>query len=240
MPPTIPTGSPTIAVVFARLLVEGKDHGVAPFVVPINDGERMCPGVTARFVNSSWCKEASLTRLCRLLPYRELACPVNHAITTFKNVRLPSSALLGSLDMSDHPHMTFLQSIWRIAVGSIALGSICVPVSKLHAKIGALYSLRRRVGDGSKRVSLLHFLTQQIPVLTAIAQSYVLEAYQKWAAKNFSDDEQDMRVRHGIATCFKATAVQQTQSMALSVSERCGAQGLQSFNMMTRLHVSSL
>lgn len=105
--------------------------------------------------------------------------------------------------------------------------------------IGASYSLRRTVGDGTKRVPLLHFRTQQIPVLTAIAQSYVLEAFQKWAAKNFSDGDEDMRVRHGIATCFKAIAVQQAQSIALSVSERCGAQGIQAVNMMTNMHVSS-
>jgi len=51
MPPTIPTGSPTIAVVFACLLVEGENYGVRPFIVPINDGEEMCAGVTARFEN---------------------------------------------------------------------------------------------------------------------------------------------------------------------------------------------
>ena len=94
------------------------------------------------------------------------------------------------------------------------------------------------VGYGTERVPILHFRTQQIPVLTAIAQSYVLEAYQKWAAKIFSDVEQDMRVRHGIATCFKAVAIQQSHSITLSISERCGAQGIQSDNMMTNLHVS--
>ena len=51
MPPTIPIGSPTIAVVFARLLAEGEDYGIRPFVVALNDGEQMCAGVTARFVN---------------------------------------------------------------------------------------------------------------------------------------------------------------------------------------------
>ena len=173
----------------------------------------------------------------RLLPYRELSCPVNHAITTFKNVRLPSNALLGPFEKFEYPYQEFLQSIWRVGIGSIALGSIGVPASKIHTTIGGLYSLRRMVGYGTKRVPILHFRTQQIPVLTAIAQSYVLEAYQKWAAKAFSDIEKDMRVHHGIATCFKAVAVQHTQSIALSVSERCGAQGIQSDNMMTNLHV---
>lgn len=50
MPPTIPTGLPTIAVVFARLFVKGEDYGVRPFVVPLNDGKQMCTGVTARSV----------------------------------------------------------------------------------------------------------------------------------------------------------------------------------------------
>jgi acyl-CoA oxidase len=48
MPPTVPVGIPTIAVVFARLVVGTEDRGIRPFVVPINDGCEMCSGVTAR------------------------------------------------------------------------------------------------------------------------------------------------------------------------------------------------
>ncbi|KDR69575.1 hypothetical protein GALMADRAFT_128519 [Galerina marginata CBS 339.88] len=219
MPPTIPAGTPTIAVVFARLLVKGEDYGLRPFVVPLNDGKQMCKGVKAR-----------------LLPYREMSNPVNHAITSFHNVRLPANALLGPFEKPDQPHLAFLQSIWRVGVGSIALASIGVPASKIYSVIGASYSLRRSVGDGKKRVPLLHFRTQQIPVLTTIAQAYVLEAFQKWAAKSFSDVDQDLRVRHGIAVCFKAFAVQQGQSIGLAISERCGAQGIQVYNMMTNMH----
>ncbi|KAF8148429.1 acyl-CoA dehydrogenase NM domain-like protein [Crassisporium funariophilum] len=219
MPPTVPTGAPTIAVVFARLMVKGENWGVRPFLVPLNDGKQMCTGVTAK-----------------LLPYRELSNPVNHAITTFKDVRLPSTALLGPLEKFDFPHMEFLKSAWRIACGAIALGSIAVPASKLHTFIAARYSLRRTVGNGVNRVPLLHFRTQQIPVLTALAQSYVLEAYQKWAAKCFSDPEEDPRVRHGIASCFKAVAVQTSQGIAIALSERCGAQGIQAVNQMTNMH----
>ena len=134
--------------------------------------------------------------------------------------------------------MAFLQSIWRIGVGSITLGSIGDPASKLDTTSSALYSLCRVVGYGTKRVPILHFCTQQIPVVTAIAQSYVSEAYQKWAAKSFPDVEQDMRVLHDIATCFKVVAVQQTQCISLSISERCGAQGIQSDNMMTNMRVN--
>ena len=50
MPPTIPMGVPTIAVVFARLFVSREDYGIRPFLVPLNDGQQMCEGVTARLV----------------------------------------------------------------------------------------------------------------------------------------------------------------------------------------------
>jgi len=50
MPPSIPCGTPSSAVVFARLLVDGEDRGVKFFLVPIHDGYSMHPGVTAKFV----------------------------------------------------------------------------------------------------------------------------------------------------------------------------------------------
>lgn len=37
-----------VAVVIARLLVEGEDRGVRPFLVPLGDGHEMCKGVIAK------------------------------------------------------------------------------------------------------------------------------------------------------------------------------------------------
>lgn len=50
MPPTGPFGSlPRVAVVFARLVVQGEDRGVRPFLVALGDGNQMCKGVTSRY-----------------------------------------------------------------------------------------------------------------------------------------------------------------------------------------------
>lgn len=43
-------GIPRIAVVFARLMVEGDDRGIRPFIVALGDGKEMCKGVTATYV----------------------------------------------------------------------------------------------------------------------------------------------------------------------------------------------
>lgn len=46
MPPSMPVaGIRRVAVVFARLLVNGEDRGLRPFIVPINDGHQMVKGV---------------------------------------------------------------------------------------------------------------------------------------------------------------------------------------------------
>ena len=50
MPPTVPAGLPCVAVVFAKLIVDGEDRGHRPFVVPLNDGKQMCAGVESRYV----------------------------------------------------------------------------------------------------------------------------------------------------------------------------------------------
>ncbi len=50
MPPTSPLGVPTIGIVFAKLLIEGKNVGIKAFLVPINDGKHMTPGVICQYV----------------------------------------------------------------------------------------------------------------------------------------------------------------------------------------------
>ncbi|KAJ7611284.1 hypothetical protein FB45DRAFT_1037616 [Roridomyces roridus] len=47
MPPTTPSGIPCVAVVFARLIVNGVDKGIKPILVPLHDGREMYPGVTS-------------------------------------------------------------------------------------------------------------------------------------------------------------------------------------------------
>jgi hypothetical protein len=54
MPPTTPiNGFPRVAVVMARLIVDGEDHGARPFIVWLNDGKNMFDGITSKYVSST-------------------------------------------------------------------------------------------------------------------------------------------------------------------------------------------
>lgn len=221
MPPTVPVkGLPCVAIVFAQLYVNGECRGPRPFLVNINDGYHMCNGVTSK-----------------LLPPRGGSAPVNHALTSFHHVRLPPSALLGDLDKSNRIHHDFMSSIWRVMVGSLAIGSMAIPDLQMSSYIAGRYFQRRHVTNvHGNLVPILSYRTQQLPLLHAIAQAFVLRALYKWAIEQFMDKNLDVRVRHGVAACCKAVMVQHAQLANYALSERMGAQGLFEYNRLSNLY----
>ncbi|TXB97782.1 hypothetical protein FocTR4_00016968 [Fusarium oxysporum f. sp. cubense] len=51
MPPTTPCcNMPRLAIVFARLIIDGESHGVKPFLVFVSDARGMRPGITSRIL----------------------------------------------------------------------------------------------------------------------------------------------------------------------------------------------
>lgn len=238
MPPTIPAGRPTVAVVWARLIVGSEDRGVRPFVVYLNDGKQMCTGIKSKYVVLRASHDLYSLVSRRLLPERGGPNPVNHAITTFENVRLPSTAILGSTEASKNSKAALNQAIWRVITGTLAIGSMVLPVMKAVATIGTMYSLRRHVGSPTNRIPIMHFRTQQLPILTLTARIYVMEAFQQWCTAIFSDTTVDSRVRHAVAGIFKTTITELANAGSIAISDRCGVQGLFAHNQLTTLHVS--
>lgn len=160
---------------------------------------------------------------------------MNHAITTFHGVRLPATALLGSVEEAED----FSRLISRVAVGSLALGFTNVSMISSSATIGYLYSQRRTVtGPKGAPVPIFSFSSQQKPIALATAQAHVLGALARWSSSIFSDTTVEWRVRHGIAAVAKALMVRQATDSCLAISDRCGAQGLFGVNQMLSFLVS--
>ncbi|KAI9436921.1 acyl-CoA dehydrogenase NM domain-like protein [Lactarius indigo] len=222
MPPTSPVtpGFRCVSIVFARTVVNGEDHGVKPFVLQLHDGQFMTPGVSIK-----------------VLPPRGGSRPLNHSLTSFNHVRLPPTALLGSIEKPKDPRSSFFEKINRVAVGTLALSSLCIPSLQVVSYIAARYSLRRTIVDASGvQKPIMSFQTQKQPILTAIAQTFVLSAMHKQAVAWFTNPKQDPRVRHAVATVHKAVVIQASQTANLVLGDRCGAQGLFEANQLSALH----
>ncbi|KAJ6512370.1 acyl-CoA dehydrogenase/oxidase, partial [Mycena vulgaris] len=228
MPPTSPCGIPAVGIVFAKLIVKGEDYGIRPFILPFNDGQTMTDGITAK-----------------LLPPREGSPPLNHSITFFDRVRLPASALLGPLGVRLEERSALrahhINTIWRTAVGALALGGSCITALDRSAYIAARYSQQRTVGLPDKsRVPILSFRTQHGPILATLAQAFVAKKFFQVAVKQFSDTTTDLRVRQAWSSILKATLVDHAKTATLLLSERCGAQGQFAYNQICSLHASLL
>lgn len=242
MPPTVPAlGRPAIAVVFARLFVGGEQRGVRPFLVPVNDGNQMCVGIEAKYVTSSPTVGPGCSRYVRLLPHRGGSAPVNHAITSFNNVKLPSHALLGNIEMPSNLHNYFIKAIWRINIGALSLSMVAMAALKIAAYIGVTYSLRRKItSTRGKQVPIIFFRTQHLPVFTALANAYVLQAFYRYAIGMFMDEHLQTEARRGVSACGKALLIGLSQQSHVALSERCGAQGLFPYNQIILQHVRRL
>ncbi|GAM33326.1 acyl-CoA oxidase [Talaromyces pinophilus] len=211
MPPTSPQpGFPRVAIVMARLIVEGEDRGIRPFIVWLNDGYHMCRGVHAR-----------------VLPRRAGSKPLDHSITSFCHVRLPSTALLGEINDSPDFHTT----IHRVHIGTLALSTVLIPQLQHAVYVAGKYSLRRHITDPSGITKpIASFRTQQAPILHCIAQIKVYDAFANECTRIFMDNNIQYSVRHGIAATFKAVVTHASQETLYALAERCGAQGLFEYN----------
>ncbi|CEL10553.1 hypothetical protein ASPCAL13670 [Aspergillus calidoustus] len=211
MPPNTPrNGLPTIAVVIARLIVEGEDRGVRPFLVPMSDGKKMCKGVTSK-----------------VFPQRPGANPIDHALTYFNHVELPFSALLGTLEKPRNERDNFLQTIHRMGAGTLFLAGSTIPLIKMAVYNASKFSFRRHIqGHDGKPMPVINFRTQHLPILHAIARAHVLQAFLIYAGREYCIHQKtDSRISHIFATTFKAVTIHHFQTSLKALNEGCGWQG---------------
>lgn len=223
MPPTTPIpGYGKMAIVFAKLIIEGEAHGVHPFLVVTSTLGGMCKGVHSK-----------------RLPPRSGSSPLDFAITTFDHVRLPATAFLGrSMDMPKDTKAQLHDYIWRIGIGSLAISLTSSISTKLISTIGCDYSYRRHVnGVDGKPVPIISFRTQQLPVLHATAVAYVLDAWLPHAIDQFMTPGRDPRSRHGIAVVHKSTVLRLVSLLCPTIGERLGAQGTFGHNLISQFEV---
>ena len=217
-----------VALVMARLMVDGEDRGPRFFIVPICDEREMFTGVES----------------VRLGP-RSGTAPLDFSITRFHYVLVPHTALVTS-DLEDYslpnfPLKAWWDEVWRIPVGTMAIVAFTIPALKAISFIAGRYSMHRSLtGKGTGPIPIVSFRTQQWPILHAVAVSLVMENWYNLTASRSTNESLDPRVRHGLAVIVKTTVCRHVQRCVSEVVERCGAQGTFEHNFMARFEVSDI
>ncbi|KAK1232746.1 hypothetical protein PQX77_004104 [Marasmius sp. AFHP31] len=224
MPASTPAfGIPKVALVMARLIVDGSDRGSRFFLVPVCNEHEMYRGV-----------------ISSRLPTRSGTNPLDFSLTRFQNVHLPPSALVSSditnLELPERPLEAWWEEIWRIQLGTLAVPAPWISAMKAAAFIGGKYSMHRSViGTRSKPTAIISFRTQQWPILNALAASMVMDNWFPRAIHFAMRETKDHRVRHAMSVIVKATVCRHFQRTVPEIAERCGAQGTFEHNYMARM-----
>ncbi|QMW46282.1 hypothetical protein G4B11_009737, partial [Aspergillus flavus] len=167
----------------------------------------------------------------KVLPGRAGSKPLDHCITSFKHVRLPHSALLGSLEAPTDPRKSFRSAIHRVYIGTLSLSTVLISALKRSVFVAGKYSFRRYIwGPSNHPRPIISFRTQQRPILHTLAQIAVFDPYAKASIQQYMDPKIPYIVRQGIAAAFKAVLTRATQESLHQLAERCGPQGLFAYN----------
>ncbi|KAG8420720.1 hypothetical protein J3458_002653 [Metarhizium acridum] len=223
MPPSTPLARVRrVGIVMARLFVKGEDRGLKLFLVPLASSSSQYPGIT------SW-----------LLPVRPGTTPLDHSITSFNHVKLPSSALLGTTSKPDNFHDDIHRQLWRLSVGAIALSLGHISCLKIGTYIAARYGKRRFVQYSADReaVPIISFSTQYRPVLRGLVAAEMLSILAEWCISILRKPDVSINTRRNIAVVFKATAVHY-HGVLSELAERCGWRGYFTHNQIAELYLS--
>ncbi|MEU4890663.1 MULTISPECIES: acyl-CoA dehydrogenase family protein [Streptomyces] len=221
MPNTSTTGGPKTALVAARLVVDGTDHGVFLFLTPLSDPAGTLPGIRIR-----------------RLPERT-GHPVDHCLTSFDHVRLPREALLegvhgrlasgGFESFLGNRRKRFLHALGRVTAGKLCMSAAAVGVTRAALSIAVRYSHHRHISASrtGERVPLARHRSHHGRLLEGLADAYAMtflhrRALSRWAGR----DETDQAEAERLVAIAKGWITWQARAVTIECRERCGAQGL--------------
>ena len=215
------------AVVFARLLVDGEDHGLHPLVVDLRDEHgRLLPG-----------------RLIEDCGPKAGLHGVGIGRITFTSVRIPRESLLdrfGGVDPDgkytsplETPGERFAAMLGTLLPARVAVAGAALAATKTALCIAIRYGERRRqfaAGDRPEQ-PILDYRTHQRRLLPAVAAAYglhfALRHAGREAAAAFDEGRtgDDRRRIDAVVASLKATATWQAVDTVQVCREACGGRG---------------
>ncbi|WAL40802.1 acyl-CoA dehydrogenase family protein [Brevibacterium sp. BRM-1] len=227
------------AVVFAKLIVDGVDHGVHVLFVPVRDEDGApMPGVS--FEDDG---------------YKGGLPGVDNGRIAFDHVRVPRTNLLdryGAVDADgvysspiESPGRRFFTMLSTLVQGRVSLDGAATVAEKLALDIAIRYGLERRQfsGAGDAETVLLDYGRHQRRLMPRLARAYadafahekLLESFQ--AVFSGADDSEAAQQRlETEAAGFKAMTTWNALDTIQVCREACGGAGFMAENRLVGLH----
>ncbi len=221
-----------MATVFAKLIVEGKDYGVAAFLVPLRDKKgNVLFGITIEDCG----RKMGLNG-------------VDNGKIRFNNVSIPYDNMLDKFTQVtaegkfDSPIASDNRRFFTM-LGTLVGGRIGIPRSGLSAvKSGLTIAIRysdqrKQFGpEGATEVPILNYRTHQRRLMPLLANAYALHFSLQYLTNRFLNrKEEDMQEIEALAAGLKSFSTWNTTHTLQECRESCGGKGYLSENRIDAL-----
>lgn len=225
MPNSSTLGGPKQAVVAARLISDGRDHGPVLFLVPLTDADGPLPGIRIR-----------------QLPER-IGQPVDHSLTSFDHVQLPPDAML----QADHAQLDadgtftsqvasgrkrFLRAISRVTPGKLAMSAASCGISRSALTIAIRYAHHRHISaPRGTTVPIAAHTSHHERLISKLATTYAMTLLTRQTMKTWVEhDKATLAAAEREVAITKAWVTWQGRQVVTEMRERCGAHGMLPLN----------
>jgi len=216
-----------MATVFAKLIIDVKDHGVNAFIVPIRDKENtVLEGITIEDCGHKMGLNG-----------------VDNGVIYFDNVIIPKENMLdrfASINSKGEFESPIASDNRRFftMLGTLVGGRIGIPRSALAAAKSAL-TIAIRYGDqrrqfgpqGGSEVPILNYRMHQRRLMPYLAKSYAIHFALQYVTQRFlKRQESEMQEIEALAAGMKAYSTWNTRDTVQECREACGGKGYLSEN----------
>lgn len=221
-----------MATVFAKLIIDGKDHGVNAFIVPIrNESGKAAQGVT---INDCGEKMGLNGVDNGIISFNNVVIPYENMLDRFASVN--DAGEFESPIPSDNRR--FFTMLGTLVGGRIGIPRSALAAGKTGLAIAIKYGDKRRQfgpGDGHE-VPILNYRMHQLRLMPYLANTYALHFALQHLTKRFMNrTEEQMQEIEALAAGMKAYTTWNTRDTLQEYREACGGKGYLSENRIDDL-----
>mmetsp|Transcript_46394 Transcript_46394/g.61447 ORF Transcript_46394/g.61447 Transcript_46394/m.61447 type:complete len:424 (+) Transcript_46394:411-1682(+) len=209
-----------MAVVFAQTIVNGKNEGVNPFLVPTRDSNHeLMPGVQNRDMGVKIGVNG-----------------VDNAILRFTNVRIPRTNMLTKYAEVDatgtyqsqlaKPSQRFFAVTERLLSGRICIAGLCIGATRGCLYVAIKYAKQRMsIGpEGLSTVPIMNYQLQQNAIMPLMARMFALNVYYNFVRQAFKEQTLGWEIP-SLCSSIKTMMSWNAERTATTTRERCGGMG---------------